>query len=509
MLNRLEWLHDLDIQYDCSTFDTDPFEPQPEGWQTIFPFWVSAPEVQEGRGKNGSGNGKAIDEPRGGYVELPYTLPPNSTLFLLLGEQTPDIWLNKLDWIAEHGGMALVNVHPDYLRFDGEPRSGRTYSAAQYRQLLEHIHQRYGNVVWRALPKSVAEFTSQLKPRPAVRQAKRVCMVAYSYYETDGRVMRYAEALAERGDHVDVVALKRSLNEPAEAKVGGVNLYKLQLRVGKNERSPLAFLLPLLRFLLGATIWVARRHRRQPYDVLHIHNMPDFLVFAAAYPRLTGARVILDIHDIVPEFYGNKFGRGGRSRMVIDPGSGRTHCARIADRVIVSNHLWIEKYATRTGAKDKCSVFINHVDDAGVQAGQERPGRWQINRSFPRRAAVAPGPRHRPARFQAGEPGTAQRRIPHLRGRQHEAGPCQACGGTRVQWQGPVLRLRPHDRDRRGHGEAPTSAWCRSGPTRSATKLTAPRSWNSWPSACRWWCRIPRSIGITFNDSIVRFFESG
>ncbi len=81
MFHNLEWLLDLDIQYDASTFDTDPFEPQPDGAGTIFPFWKAG---AAGRG----------------YVELPYTLPQDSTLFLLFGEPGPDIWLRKLDWVA-------------------------------------------------------------------------------------------------------------------------------------------------------------------------------------------------------------------------------------------------------------------------------------------------------------------------------------------------------------------------------------------------------------------------
>jgi hypothetical protein len=94
MLHNLDWLHDLGVDYDASTFDTDPFEPQPDGCGTIFPCWVSS-------------------SCGGGYVELPYTLPQDFTLFLLLNETSVDIWVQKLDWIAEHGGMALVNVHPD------------------------------------------------------------------------------------------------------------------------------------------------------------------------------------------------------------------------------------------------------------------------------------------------------------------------------------------------------------------------------------------------------------
>ena len=113
MLHELDWLHDLDIQYDLSTFDTDPFEPQPEGRNTIFPFWVPRRETL---------NSQLLTLSQG-YAELPYTLPQDSTLFLVLREPNPQIWLSKLDWIAEHGGMALLNVHPDYIRFEGDPES--------------------------------------------------------------------------------------------------------------------------------------------------------------------------------------------------------------------------------------------------------------------------------------------------------------------------------------------------------------------------------------------------
>ena len=64
---------------------------------------------------------------------------------------------------------------------------------------------------------------------------------------------------------------------------------------------------PLLKFSAQAWAVVTWRHLRRPYDLVHVHNMPDFLVFTAWFPKLTGAKVILDIHDIVPEFYASKF----------------------------------------------------------------------------------------------------------------------------------------------------------------------------------------------------------
>jgi len=150
MLNERDWLHELGILYDSSTFDTDPFEPHPQGRKTIFPSWVPNVSV-EPRLPNGEGSPS-----RTGYLELPYTLPQDSTLFLLLHETTPEIWTKKLDWIAGHGGMALVNVHPDYLRFEGDPSSWHTYPVGFYVQFLTHVRQRYADTFWHALPKDVS-----------------------------------------------------------------------------------------------------------------------------------------------------------------------------------------------------------------------------------------------------------------------------------------------------------------------------------------------------------------
>ena len=170
MLFDREGLHDLNILYDASTFDTDPFEPQPEGAGTIFPFWIHRPEVlkwETGNGKsemiNGRHAGSALTvqgrtSPESGYVELPYTLPQDSTLFLLLREKTPEVWFRKLNWIVQHGGMALVNVHPDYLRFPGEPASARTFPVEHYEKFLQYVQVKYGGTMWHDLPRQVATF---------------------------------------------------------------------------------------------------------------------------------------------------------------------------------------------------------------------------------------------------------------------------------------------------------------------------------------------------------------
>jgi hypothetical protein len=140
MHHNLEWLHELNIQYDASTFDTDPFESQPDGMRTIFPFWVQR-EASPDK-----------------YVELPYTLPQDFTLFILMQEQNINIWKKKLDWVVAHGGMALVDTHPDYMHFDGKKCGVEEYPAEYYGALLDYIKERYEGQYWHALPRDVARF---------------------------------------------------------------------------------------------------------------------------------------------------------------------------------------------------------------------------------------------------------------------------------------------------------------------------------------------------------------
>lgn len=140
MLHNLDWFHDLDIEYDASTFDTDPFEPHSEGMRTIFPFLVKE--------KNGKHE----------YVELSYTLPQDHALFVIMREKSIDIWKRKLDWVAQNGGMALVISHPDYMNFNNTRCGIEEYPAAIYREFLEYIKSRYEGQYWHVLPKEMAKF---------------------------------------------------------------------------------------------------------------------------------------------------------------------------------------------------------------------------------------------------------------------------------------------------------------------------------------------------------------
>lgn len=123
-LRQPEWMQLLNIDYDLSFFDTDPFEPMPGGTMSIWPFLL------------------------GHFIELPYTLVQDHTLTTILKETSPRIWTEKVNFIEIHRGMALLNSHPDFLK--------DTITWNVYREFLQNIKERDG--VWNALPKNVAAW---------------------------------------------------------------------------------------------------------------------------------------------------------------------------------------------------------------------------------------------------------------------------------------------------------------------------------------------------------------
>ena len=143
MFNKLEWFHDLNIEYDASTFDTDPFEPNAKGVGTVFPYFVKCEKTEKT------------------FVELPYTLVQDFTLFVLMRKDNINIRKRKLDWVAKHGGVALMNTHPDYMKFDGGLCGNEQYPAERYSEFLEYVSDRYKGEYWDVLPRDIARFWIQ------------------------------------------------------------------------------------------------------------------------------------------------------------------------------------------------------------------------------------------------------------------------------------------------------------------------------------------------------------
>lgn len=197
-------------------------------------------------------------------------------------------------------------------------------------------------------------------------------MVVHAYYPLgETRVERQAVALRDRGIEVDVICLRKR-GEPAVELVDGVRVHRMPVHRRKGS-GILAQLFEYLAFFSLAFARLTRLHMRRRYAVVQVHNLPDFLVFTALVPKLMGAKVILDLHDLTPEFYGERFGRDPASPAVgLIRVQERMSCA-FADHVITVTDLWRDALVGRGQPPHKVSVVMNVPDErifnASVSAG--------------------------------------------------------------------------------------------------------------------------------------------
>lgn len=189
---------------------------------------------------------------------------------------------------------------------------------------------------------------------------KTACMLAYSFYESDNRVRRYAETLVRRGYRVDAVALRKA-GQPRYESLNGVRVCRIQNRI-RNERNKFSYIYRLLKFFVNSVLFISKQHLHRRYDLIHVHSVPDFEVFATFLAKMTGARVILDIHDIVPEFYASKFkvsknSVAFRALIMVEKAS-----IAFSDHVIIANHIWEKTLTARSVKQEKCTTMLNYPD---------------------------------------------------------------------------------------------------------------------------------------------------
>jgi glycosyltransferase involved in cell wall biosynthesis len=187
-------------------------------------------------------------------------------------------------------------------------------------------------------------------------------MVVHAYYPLgETRVEREALALRDRGVEVDVVCLQKP-GEPREDVVDGVTVYRVPISRRKGS-GVLMQSLEYLEFFILALGRVTSLHLRRRYAVVQAHNLPDFLVFTALVPRLTRARVILDLHDLMPEFYMERFGRGMNSPQVLLVRAQEWISCKFADQIITVTDQWRQALVERGQPHKKITVVMNVADE--------------------------------------------------------------------------------------------------------------------------------------------------
>jgi glycosyltransferase involved in cell wall biosynthesis len=184
-----------------------------------------------------------------------------------------------------------------------------------------------------------------------------VCMLAYAHYINDARIKCYVRTLEGEGHRVDVIALRADGEPAVEVRPGGATFRIM----GKYQGgSTLMYVWSYLRFFLKSSFLLARRSFRHRYDVVHVHNMPNALVFAAVVPKLSGARLLLDVHDLMTANYMAKFGAGENSLPVKILQIEQRLAAMFADHVFCADHNQQDYLAERCGiARRKIAVLMN------------------------------------------------------------------------------------------------------------------------------------------------------
>lgn len=192
---------------------------------------------------------------------------------------------------------------------------------------------------------------------------RRHCMVVHAYYPLgETRVQREAEALVKHNYEVDVVCLRNKGEAPTDSFKGAC-IYRLPVRRYKGH-GLFVQLLEYLAFLFLAIFAVSWLHGRRHYITIQVHNPPDFLVFAACVPKLFGACIILDLHDLMPEFYMGRFHPRGSSLPIRLLRLQERLSCWFANHVITVSEHWRQALIRRGVPAHKCSVLMNVADNA-------------------------------------------------------------------------------------------------------------------------------------------------
>ncbi len=187
-----------------------------------------------------------------------------------------------------------------------------------------------------------------------------VCHLLYEEYPRDPRVRRYVNALNEKDEKCIVVCSKKK-NDTYFENINGNMIYRLP--VSKKRGS---FFLTLIEYLLFAwisSVLLLYLQLRYRFKVVHVHTLPDFLIFAALWNKIFGAKLILDLHEIFPELYMARTGAAYDSFKVKLLKFAEKYSIKLADKVITIHDNAKDIFIKRNKlSEEKISVVMNSVD---------------------------------------------------------------------------------------------------------------------------------------------------
>ncbi len=190
----------------------------------------------------------------------------------------------------------------------------------------------------------------------------RISTITFDWYPYEPRSIRQVEAATDAGYEVDVICSGQPKGKRFEV-YNSVRIYRMPIS-RKYGNSLLTTLFQWGFFLLFAGITIARLHLKRRYDIVHVHNMPDFLVFAALVPRLLGAKIILDVQDVSPELLTAKVkGKGLLREIVIRLATWQERISiAFVHHVVTTGSIFEEILVKRGVPKEKITNILNSAN---------------------------------------------------------------------------------------------------------------------------------------------------
>lgn len=192
-------------------------------------------------------------------------------------------------------------------------------------------------------------------------QGRHAAVILYGGIVSDARPRRELEALLEAGMSVDLICLAENADEPAEEVRGQLRVTRIPIHHERIRKS--RYFWNYSWFFLRSFAALTIRSIRRRYDLVHVHNMPDALVFAALTPRLLGAKIILDLHDPMPELYQTIYGQAQNSRMIRFLKRMENWSIRFADLVLTPNKSFHRVFCERGCPPPKIQIIMNTPDE--------------------------------------------------------------------------------------------------------------------------------------------------
>jgi glycosyltransferase involved in cell wall biosynthesis len=191
-------------------------------------------------------------------------------------------------------------------------------------------------------------------------QPIRVGVITFDWYPYEPRALRLTRAAADAGYAVDVICTRKP-REKFHDLDGNIHIYRLPLkRKGNSSLASKVLFWCLFVVLAGFTaMWLHLRHH---YKIVHVHNMPDFLVFSALVPKLFGAKVILDVQDVTPELMRAKSKGRDHSWIVRFAIWQERISTAFADHIVTTGPLFEESLLQRGVPKSKITCILNSAD---------------------------------------------------------------------------------------------------------------------------------------------------